>query len=122
MLMSERVSWPDGFHHLVATRAAQGFTVAQVVVGFPPDTTPFDGRDANAGGSPWDPGYIRINPAYFQAADRRLALMIEHGIVPCIVGGWGYHLGFMGEENMTLHWRYLVAPAAGDPHRHPASA
>ncbi len=115
MLMSERVAWPDGFRHLVTTRANQGFTVAQVVVGFPPDTTPFDGRDGNAGGSPWEPGYTRINPAYFQAADRRLALMIEHGIVPCIVGGWGYHLGFMGEERMAHHWRHLVARYAAWP-------
>lgn len=115
MLMSERVAWPDGFARLVAHRAGQGFTVAQVVVGFPPDTTPFDGRDGNAGGSPWEPGYARINPAYFQACDRRLAAMIAAGILPCILGGWGYHLLFMGEERALAHWRYLVARYAAWP-------
>ncbi len=109
MLMSERVSWPEGFSKLVAHRREQGFTVGQVVVGFQPDTTPFDGRDANAGGSPWHEGYSSINPGFFQAADRRIAHMVEQGMLPCILGGWGYHMIFMGKERMIAHWRYLVA-------------
>jgi len=105
MLMSERVAWPDDFGRLVGHRKAQGFTTVQVVVGFPPDTTPFDGRDANAGGSPWLAGYASINPAYFQAVDRRLQRIIEAGLLPCILGGWGYHLLFMGKDRMMAHWR-----------------
>jgi len=115
MLMSERVSWPEGFLRLTARRVEQGFSVVQTVVGFPPDTTPFDGRDGNAGGSPWMPGYEHINPAYFQACDRRLAHLIDSGILPCILGGWGYHLLFMGKERMISHWRYLVARYAAWP-------
>jgi hypothetical protein len=115
MLMSERVAWPDGFKRLTDRRKEQGFTVMQTVVGFQPDTTPFDGRDANAGGSPWLPGYASINPGYFQAADRRLAHLVDAGIVPCILGGWGYHLLFMGKERMIAHWRYLVARYAAWP-------
>ena len=115
MLMSERVSWPEGFKRLTARRVEQGFNVAQIVVGFPPDTTPFDGRDANAGGSPWLAGYEHINPGYFQAADRRIAHLVESGIVPCILGGWGYHMLFMGKERMISHWRYLVARYAAWP-------
>ena len=115
MLMSERVSWPEGFKRLTARRAEQGFTVVQTVVGFQPDTTPFDGRDANAGGSPWMPGYQHINPGFFQACDRRLAHLVESGIVPCILGGWGYHMLFMGKERMISHWRYLVARYAAWP-------
>jgi hypothetical protein len=115
MLMSERVSWPEGFDRLLARRVEQGFSVVQTVVGFPPDTTPFDGRDGNAGGSPWLLGYERINPAYFQACDRRLAQVVETGIVPCILGSWGYHMLFMGTERMVAHWRYLVARYAAWP-------
>jgi hypothetical protein len=109
MLMSERVAWPEDFGRLVDHRKAQGFTAVQVVVGFPPDTTPFDGRDANAGGSPWLTDYASINPAYFQAVDRRLERIIDAGLLPCILGGWGYHLLFMGKQRMLAHWRYLVA-------------
>jgi len=115
MLMSERVSWPEGFKRLTARRAEQGFTVAQIVVGFPPDAVPFDGRDENAGGSPWIKDYEHINPAYFQACDRRLAHLVDTGIVPCILGGWGYHLIFMGKERAISHWRYLVARYAAWP-------
>lgn len=109
MLMSERVAWPDGFKKLVGFRREQGFTVGQIVIGFQPDTTPFDGRDANAGGSPWHEGYSSINPGFFQHADRRIEHMVESGILPCILGGWGYHMLFMGKERMISHWRYLVA-------------
>lgn len=115
MLMSERVAWPDGFAELTARRVKQGFSVVQTVVGFQPDTTPFDGRDANAGGSPWIEGYKHINPGYFQACDRRIKHLVDSGIVPCILGGWGYHMLFMGKERMIQHWRYLVARYAAWP-------
>jgi len=115
MLTSERVAWPDDFQRLIDHRVEQGFTVAQIVVGFPPDTTPFDGRDANAGGSPWLPDYRSINPTHFQAVDRRLKAMIDRGLVPCILGGWGYHALFMGTDRFIAHWRYLVARYAAWP-------
>lgn len=115
MQMSERVAFPDDFAKLIARRVEQGFTVVQTVVGFQPDTTPFDGRDANAGGSPWVEGYKHINPGYFEACDRRLKLLVEQGIAPCILGGWGYHMLFMGKERMIQHWRYLVARYAAWP-------
>lgn len=109
MLATDRVSFPDGFSRLTARRREQGFSVVQIVVGFQPDTTPFDGRDANAGGSPWLQGYSSINPAYFQNVDRRLQHLVENGILACILGGWGYHSLFMGKARMLQHWRYLVA-------------
>jgi hypothetical protein len=115
MLLSERVSWPDGFKKLTDKRVAQGFTLAQIVVGFPPDTTPFDGRDTNSGGSPWLEGYASINPEFFKAADQRILHMIESGLVPVLLGGWGYHMAFMGKERMIAHWRYLVARYAAWP-------
>ena len=116
MLMSDRVSFPEGFRTLADDRAAHGFTVAQVVVGFPPDSTPFkDHAEDNEGGPPWEPGYERINPAYFDHVDCRLSSLIRIGIVPCVLGGWGYHLQFMTEARMASHWRYLVARYAAWP-------
>ena len=51
----------------------------------------------------------RINPAYFDAADLRIQYLVEKGLVPCIVGCWGYHLPMYGEPAMKKHWRNLVA-------------
>jgi hypothetical protein len=104
-----RVSWPDGFRLLTADRVKKGFTVVQTVLGFPPDTAPFSGQDANEGGSPWEKDFERINPRYFDEVDLRIEWLVRSGIVPCILGGWGYNLLFMGEERMLRHWKYLVA-------------
>ena len=42
------------------------------------------------------PDYARINPAYFDQADARMAGLVQAGLVPCIVGSWGYYLPIMG--------------------------
>lgn len=68
----------------------------------------FDPRGANAAGFPWTPEY-KTNPAYFDAADERIACLVEHGMVPCIVGSWGYALSWMGIEAMKMRWRNLIA-------------
>ena len=34
---------------------------------------------------------------------------MRSGLVPCIVGAWGYYLGRTGIETMKKHWEYLVA-------------
>ena len=68
-----------------------------------------DPSDENAGGSPWESEYKRINPKYFEACDRRILHMVESGMVPCILGGWGFHSLFMGKERVISHWRYLAA-------------
>ena len=34
---------------------------------------------------------------------------MRHGLVPCIVGSWGYWLARLGVANAKQHWRYLVA-------------
>ena len=109
MLATDRVSFPEGFGRMTAKRRAQGFSVVQINIGFQPDTAPFDGQDSNAGGSPWSPGYAGINPAYFETVDKRLEHLVENGILPCILGGWGYHALFMGKERTIAHWRYIVA-------------
>ena len=53
--------------------------------------------------------HTRINPGYFDYADRRIKHLINNGIVPALVGGWGWHMPSMGVEKMNRHWRYLIA-------------
>jgi len=109
MGLCSRLRWPHDFRLLTADRVAKGFTVIQIVAGLYPDMPAFDPRGANEAGFPWEADYERINPAYFDAADLRIASLVDAGLVPCIVGCWGYFVRWMGAERMRQHWRYLVA-------------
>ena len=109
MGLCQRLHWPEDFKSLTADRVAKGFNVVQIVAGLYPDMPAFDERGANEAGFPWARDYSRINPQYFDAADRRIAWLADSGIAPCIVGGWGYHIPWLGLERMKKHWRYLVA-------------
>jgi hypothetical protein len=99
--------WPEDIQMLAADRIKKGFTVVQIVAGLYPDMPEFDPRGANEAGYPWEKGYSRINPAYFDQADLRIQYLAEVGLVPCIVGCWGYFLPIMGLPKMKQHWRYL---------------
>ncbi|MCE9547742.1 MAG: DUF4038 domain-containing protein [Planctomycetia bacterium] len=103
-----RIEW-DGFQKLTADRKAKGFTVVQIVAGPYPDERPFDPRWANEGGMPYEKDYVRVNPAYFDYADRRIQHLADAGIAPAIVGGWGWHMPKVGVEKFNRHWRYLIA-------------
>ncbi|NLF18617.1 MAG: DUF4038 domain-containing protein [Lentisphaerae bacterium] len=107
--LCQRLTWPGEFMGLVDDRAAKGFTVIQVVAGLYPDMPAFDARGDNEAGGPWEADYASLRPAYFDHADRRLAAIVAAGMVPCIVGAWGFHLGWLGVERMQRHWRCLVA-------------
>lgn len=109
MGLCHRLHWPDEFKALVADRKQKGFNTVQIVAGLYPDMFPFDPRGANEAGYPWETNYTRIRPEYFDAADRRLGYLVEQGMTPCIVGGWGYFMPWMGVEKMKAHWRYLIA-------------
>lgn len=109
MGLCRRLSWPTEFQRLTADRVAKGFSVIQIVAGLYPDMPAFDERGANEAGFPWEKDYASIRPAYFDQADLRLAALVEAGLVPCIVGSWGYHLPWLGMERMKRHWRNLVA-------------
>jgi len=109
MGLCERLCWPADFRILVADRVAKSFSVIQIVAGLYPDMDPFDERGANEAGFPWTKDYSRINPAYFDMADLRIDYLVRNGLVPCIVGCWGYFLKWMGVERMKKHWRCLVA-------------
>ena len=109
MGFTERLRWPEDVHRLTADRVAKGFTVVQIVAGLYPDMEPFDERGRNEAGFPWDERFTRINPAYFDAADRRITHLVDAGVVPCIVGAWGFFADVAGTAAMRAHWRYLVA-------------
>ena len=109
MGLCERLSWPGDFRTLTADRVRKGFSVIQIVAGLYPDMPAFDERGVNEAGFPWEEDYIRINPAYFDMADLRIHHLVRKGLVPCILGCWGYYLPWMGVEKMKQHWRYLVA-------------
>ncbi len=109
MGLCKRLKWPEEFQSLAADRVEKGFNVVQIVAGLYPDMPAFDERGANEAGFPWERDYARINPAYFDAADRRIEYLADHGLAPCIVGAWGYHLPWLGVERMKKHWQYLVA-------------
>jgi Protein of unknown function (DUF4038)/Domain of unknown function (DUF5060) len=99
----------DEFRTLAADRQAKGFNVVQIVAGLYPDEPPFDDRGKNEGGFAWEPGFTRINPAYFDAADRKIQSLVRAELSPAIVGSWGYYLPLMGVDKAKKHWRNLVA-------------
>ena len=109
MGLCKRLNWPDEFQQLAAWRVEQGFSVVQIVAGLYPDMPGFDPRGANEAGFPWETGYARINPAYFDMADLRIRWLARSGLIPCVVSGWGYYLPIVGIEKIKKHWRYLVA-------------
>jgi hypothetical protein len=109
MGLCRRLRWPEDFQTLASDRVMKGFTVVQIVAGLYPDMPPFDARGENEAGCPWEKDFTRINPAYFDMADIRMLYLVDRGIVPCVVGCWGYFLPLIGTTKMKRHWRYLVA-------------
>lgn len=109
MGLTKRLVWPEQFKQLTNDRKTKGFNVVQIVAGLYPDMPAFDERGANEEGFPWEQDYTSIRPQFFDAADRRIMYLVEQGIMPCILGGWGFHLPRLGTEKMKQHWRYLVA-------------
>ncbi len=107
--MTTRLPWPEGFQRLARDRAAKGFSVIQFAIAFPCDIEPFDSRGANEYGHAWDRQFDAIEPGYFQRVDERVAFLVEQGLVPNIVGAWGYYLAWMGIDNAKRHWEYLIA-------------
>jgi hypothetical protein len=109
MALTERLQYPEDFSLAVNDRANKGFTVIQLVAGLFPDMAAFDPRGGNAGGYAWTHDFTNINPAFFDAAEQKILSLVNHGLLPCIVGAWGYYLTWMGVEKMQAHWRYIIA-------------
>jgi hypothetical protein len=86
----------------------------QIVCGVYPDEGLFEDRWENEEGKPYTTrDFTVVNPAYFKCADRRLRHLVDAGIVPAIVGGWGRGdcdgMAMAGLAGMKRHWRNLVA-------------
>jgi hypothetical protein len=109
MAFTKRLKYPEDFQELATDRVNKGFTLVQIVAGLYPDMDWYDERGANEAGYPWDKGFKSINPAYFDMADIRIAHLVRVGLVPCIVGEWGYFMDFAGIEVLKKHWRYIIA-------------
>lgn len=113
----------QGFKELCADRAAKGFNVVQIVCGPYPDEAMLEPRWANEAGLPYTTLDFRaVNPAYFDAADARISALIEHSIVPAIVGGWGRPqaggqstINQVGLDGFKRHWRHLIARYGASP-------
>lgn len=109
--LAKRLTW-EGFQELTADRKAKGFSVVQIVCGPYPDEGPFEPRWENEGGKPYETrDFSKVNPLYFDYADRRIRHLIDAGIVPAIVGGWGRggSLESVGISGYRRHWRNLIA-------------
>ncbi len=111
MGLTTRLSYPDGIEELSRDRVEKGFTAVQIIAGLYPDMVPFDERGANEAGFPWKEDYSEINPEYFDAADKKLTAIVERGLVPVIVGSWGFFAcdEYAGVEVLKRHWKNLIA-------------
>ena len=115
MGLCRRVDWPEGFRMLAADRVRKGFTVIQMVAGPYPDMAEWDARGLNEAGYPFAKDYARINPAYYDMADLKIGHLVRSGLVPALVGMWGYYLPKIGVEGVKRYWRYIVARYAAYP-------
>lgn len=110
--LCKRLTW-EGFQELTADRKQKGFNVVQIVCGtYPDELGLLQSSWENEGGMPYlDTGFSVMNPEYFEYADRRFEHMIDAGIVPAIVGGWGraVNLNAVGIEGYKRHFRNLIA-------------
>ena len=114
--LCKRLTW-QGFQELTADRKSKGFTLVQIVCGPYPDEGMFEPRWENEGGMPYETkDFSVVNPEYFEYADQRIQYLVEQGIVPAIVGGWGREqtggmstISLVGADGYKRHWRHLVA-------------
>ena len=109
MGLTKRLDWPEGFKQLAADRVEKGFNVVQIIAGPLPDMDAWDPRGRNEAGHPFTKDFASINPAYFDLADLKLGHLVYSGLMPCIVGMWGYYLPQIGVQKVKRFWRYLVA-------------
>ena len=102
------------FKELVHKRKKQGFTAIQFVVGVPPEIDIFDKNAAGDGGMPFHADKS-INNTYFEGLDKRIIYLVEQKMIPCIVGGWGWHMDVMGERTIKRFWTEIVRRYAKYP-------
>ena len=90
------VGWPDGFQALTRTGSGRVSTSSDhhraQPGGHRRGHLTLRPSQLQRSGIPWEDDYARIDPAYWDLADIRIAHLVENGLVPCLVGSWGYHL------------------------------
>ena len=110
--LCKRLTW-EGFQELTADRRKKGFTVVQIVCGtYPDELGLLKPSWQNEGGMPYlKKDFSVVNPEYFEYADRRFEQLIDAGIMPAIVGGWGRAVGLnaVGLPGYKRHFRNLIA-------------
>jgi len=111
----DRISFPDEFEELVQDRAKKGFSAVHIIAGLYPDMHWYDPRGKNPAGFPWSEDFSEVNPAYFDEAEKRIQMLVDYGLTPCIVGCWGYFMKIADKEQIKRHWRYLLARFAAYP-------
>lgn len=97
--MTSRLSIPL-FKKLAKLRAKQGFTVIQIVIGIPPETENYD---------------IPLNKTYLNEVEKKLNILWENNLVPCIVGGWGHHIDILGENGVKELWGKILKLTKNKP-------
>ena len=110
--LCKRLPW-EGFQELTADRKEKGFTVIQIVCGtYPDELGLLKPSWENEGGMPYlKRDFSEVNPEYFKFADRRFEHLVDAGITPAIVGGWGRAVGLnaVGLPGYKRHFRNLIA-------------
>ena len=97
----------DAFLRLVARRAEQGFTAAQIVVGIPPEVGPAHPSARSPVGPAWDRDGTP-NEMYLRMAYERIGIMNRHGLTAIVFGGWGHQIDWIGRSGMTEWWRRII--------------
>jgi hypothetical protein len=106
-LAAEALAWPEEFQAYVEARAQQGFNYLQ---GRAFSITP-SGNDRNEGGPAFFANNVdSLNPAYWQALDRRLAYLNAKGLVAGLILGWPNETWplFSSQEQIERYLAYLV--------------
>jgi Protein of unknown function (DUF4038)/Domain of unknown function (DUF5060) len=120
-MAAARVGFADGaFERYFLDRRAKGFNVVLMYVGFPawsPAHTGLGGWDPNdhvpnEGGPVFLERYTRINPAYFQWLDRRIAWLNAHGFVPYLLPARRDNINTSDGMGLAGYWPYLRYAAA----------
>ena len=110
--LCKRISF-EGFKALTADRVEKGFTLIQIVCGtYPDELGLLKPSWENEGGMPYlKKDFSVVNPDYFKYADRRIEHLIDNGLTPAIVGGWGraVTLNAVGLPGYKRHFRNLIA-------------
>ncbi|MBW2525619.1 MAG: DUF4038 domain-containing protein [Deltaproteobacteria bacterium] len=76
----------SAFESYVDIRVSQGFNFLRIyIVPIDDEGLPSNANEGGAAFEPWDPDHL--NPAYFAAADQRLAYAVEQGLTPALLFG-----------------------------------